>query len=72
MRRSKVAREVREAQIEELRRMTPAERVKIAESLREEGIAIVMAGQKLDRAAALKHIRRVGQFGRRRSRSNEP
>lgn len=52
--------------------MTPAERVKIAESLREEGIAIVMAGQKLDRAAALKHIRRVGQFGRRRSRSNEP
>lgn len=71
MRRSKVARETREAQIEALRQMTPAERVKIAQSLREPGIALVMAGLKLDRAAALKHIRRVGQFGRRRSRSNE-
>jgi hypothetical protein len=66
--RSKVAEALREEQIEEVRRMTPSERVALARGLRERGLDLYMAGQSVDRATALKAIRRDRQGGRRYSR----
>jgi len=66
--RSKVAEEVREEQIEEVRRMTPSERIALARELRERGLNVYMTAQKVDRDTALKTIRRERQAGRRYSR----
>ena len=65
--RSRVAEELRQEQIDEMRRMTPSERVTLVRSAREDGIRIYMTGQKLDRETALKAIRRERQNGRRHS-----
>jgi hypothetical protein len=66
--RSKVAEELRLEQIEEMRRMTPSERIALARELRERGLIVYMAAQKVDRDTALKAIRRERQAGRRYSR----
>lgn len=66
--RSRVAEELRQEQIEQLRRMTPAERVALALQLRDQGLRIYMAGQNVDRASAHRAIRRLDQLGRRYSR----
>jgi hypothetical protein len=66
--RSRVAEEVREAQREELMRLTPAERVALARRMREDGLARFMAAFRLTRAEAIARIRQQRQTGRRKSR----
>ncbi len=66
--RSKVAETLREEQIEAVRGMTPSERIALARGLAERGLNLYMAGQTVDRATALKAIRRDRQYGRRYSR----
>ena len=66
--KSKLAERLKEEQRERFARMTPAERVALTERLGEEGLAEVMSVNRLDRAAALRLIRRSRQLGRRYSR----
>lgn len=66
--RSKVAEQLRQEQVEQLRRMTPSQRVALALDLGERGLQVYMAGQKMIRAAAVKAIRQSRQLGRRYSR----
>jgi len=68
--RSKVAEELRLEQIEEMRRMTPSERIALARTLRECGLNVYMAAQKVDRDTALKAIRRGSARSRSRSVSS--
>lgn len=67
-RRPSVANEMRREQIEEELAMTPAERVRIALSLFEPGLAVYLGGQKVSREEALRRIETSRQHGRRRSR----
>jgi hypothetical protein len=48
--------------------MTPAERVRLSERLGEEGLAEYMSANGLDRASAIKAIKRSRRLGRRPSR----
>ncbi|HKB79374.1 MAG TPA: hypothetical protein VKH35_06625 [Thermoanaerobaculia bacterium] len=66
--RSNLAARLREEKIEELRRMTPAERVQLVLRLRTTGLDVYAAGQHIDRDTALARIRRSRQSGRRYSR----
>jgi len=66
--RSKVAEELRREQVEEILEMTPAERIARIREIREFGIELYMAGQKVDRDTAIRTIRRERQSGRRYSR----
>ena len=66
--RSRVADEVRREQAEEVMRMTPAERLALAQRLRERGIADFMQARRVTRAEAIAEIRRQRQIGRRASR----
>jgi len=66
--RSKVAEELRLEQIEEMRRMSPSERVALAFDLGERDLEFYMATQRVDRETALKAIQREHQRGRRHSR----
>ena len=66
--RSKLAEQLRQEQIEAIRRMTPAERVALALELGERDLAFYMAFQKIDRETAVRAIRREHQAGRRASR----
>ena len=66
-----MAAEARAAQIEEVRRMTPEERVRLASQLAERDLQFYMAFHKVDREAALQAIQRGRHAGRRPSRSNE-
>ena len=66
--RSRVAEEVREAQREEMMRMTPEERMALAARLRERGLADYMATHGVSREEAIAQIRRQRQVGRRPSR----
>ncbi len=66
--RSKVAEELRREQIEQIRLMTVTERLMRVREASELAIALYMAGQKLDRDAAVNAIRRDHQNGRRYSR----
>lgn len=67
-RRPSIANEMRREQIQEELAMSPADRVRIARSLFERHLAILMAAQKLSREDALREIERSRQSGRRRSR----
>lgn len=61
--------DLRREQRERIAKMTPAERVALAERLGEEGLAAFMSANRLDRAAALRAIRRSRRAGRRPSAS---
>jgi hypothetical protein len=50
--------------------MTPAERVALAERLREEGIAAYMASHAVDRSTAIARIKATHRLGRRHSSSD--
>jgi hypothetical protein len=65
--KSKLADELRREQFARYQRMTPAERVALARRLGERGLASFMRTRGLDRAAALREIRRTRQIGRRPS-----
>ena len=58
---------LRREQRERIEKMTPAERLALAEKLGEEGLAAFMAANGLDRQSALKAIRRSRRVGRRPS-----
>lgn len=66
--RSKLAEQLRLEQIEMIRRMSPWERVELARSLRETGLDLYTAGQRVGRETAITRIRRSRQMGRRYSR----
>lgn len=66
--RSQVAEQLRQEQREQIRRMTPSQRVALALALGEPGLRIYMAGQRTDRASAARAIRKSRQIGRRYSR----
>jgi hypothetical protein len=70
-RKSKVAAEARAAQLDAIRRMTPDERVRLAEEISERDLQFYMAFQNVDRIEALRAIRRERQAGRQHSRANE-
>lgn len=59
---------LRAEQMEEIRRMTPGERVALAFELGERDLQIYLAFQRVDRQTALDAIRRSHQAGRRFSR----
>jgi len=63
-----VADDLRQEQRERIARMTPAERFALSERLGEEGLAEFMSANGLDRADALKAIRRSRRIGRKPSR----
>ena len=66
--RSRVADEVREAQREEVMRMSVEERLELAARLRERGLADYMALHGVSREEAIAQIRKQRQIGRRPSR----
>ena len=66
-----VADDLRREQRARLARLSPAERVALAERLGAEGLASLMAAQGLERAAALAAIRRTRRIGRRPSRCRD-
>jgi len=66
--RSKVAEQLRQEQVAQIQRLTPARRVALALELGERDLRVYMAFQKMDQSAALKAIRRSRQLGRRYSR----
>ena len=66
--RSRLAEQLKQEQRERFARMTPAERVALTERLGEQGLAEYMSANGLDRAAAVKAIRRSRRLGRRPSR----
>lgn len=66
--RSKLAEQLKEEQRERFARMTPAERIALTERLGEQGLAEFMSANGLDRAAAVKAIKRLRRVGRRPSR----
>jgi hypothetical protein len=59
--------DLRREQLERYRRMTPAERVALARRLGEEGLAAFMSAHQLDRAGAVRAIRRSRAVGRNTS-----
>jgi hypothetical protein len=66
--RSRVADELRREQLEEVMRMTPAERVELAVRLGERGLTDFMTARGVTRDEAIAQIRRQRQTGRRHSR----
>lgn len=69
--RSRVAEEVREAQRREMLALPVEERIELARRLSEEGIALLMASQGIDRDEAIRRIHESHSRGRRRSVANE-
>jgi len=65
--RSRLAEQLKKEQRERFAGMTPAERVALTERLGEEGLAEYMSANGIDRAAAIKAIRRSRRLGRRPS-----
>lgn len=65
--RSRVAEEVRQAQLEEVMRMTPEERLALSVRLGEEDLANFIAASGLSREEAIGRIRKQRQAGRRKS-----
>jgi hypothetical protein len=65
---SKVAEAVRQEQIEEIRQMTPDERVALALHLGDRDLQIYMSVQGIDIDTAVTTIRQSHQVGRRFSR----
>jgi hypothetical protein len=64
---SSVNEDLRRDRRERIAKMTPAERIALAEKLGEEGLAAFMSANNMDREAALKAIRRSRRVGRRPS-----
>ena len=62
-----VADELRREQRERFASMTPAALLALSERLGEEALSEMMAANALDRASALREIRRGRRLGRRRS-----
>lgn len=60
--------DLRREQRERIAKMTPAERMALAERLGAEGVLAFMTANNLDRDAALRAIRRSHRAGRRPSR----
>ena len=66
-----VSDDLRREQRERTEKMTPAERLALAEKLSEEGLAAFMAANGMDRRSALNAIRRSRRVGRRPSVSHD-
>ena len=66
--RSRLMEQLKQEQRERFARMTPAERVALTVRLGEEGLAEYMSANGLDRAEAIKAIKRSHRIGRRPSR----
>jgi hypothetical protein len=66
--RSKVAERCRRDDIADVVGRTPSERIAMVRRARERGIALYVAGQRVDREVAVRAIRRERQTGRRYSR----
>ena len=69
--RSRVAEEVREEQRREILAMSAEERIELVHRLSEEGIALLMASENIDRDEAIRRIRKSHARGRRPSVVNE-
>jgi hypothetical protein len=69
--RSRVAEEVREQQRREMLALSVEERVELARRLGEEGTAMLMAAEDIDRDEAVARIQRMHARGRRPSVANE-
>lgn len=65
---SKLAEQLREEQIAEIRRMSPSERVDLVRRMFQTGVELYAAGQRIDRETAIARIQRSRQIGRRYSR----
>jgi len=66
--RSKLSEQLKREQRERFLAMTPAERLALTERLGREGLAEFMSANGLDRAAAIRAIKRSRRVGRRPSR----
>jgi hypothetical protein len=54
-----------------IRSLTPVQRIALLENIRERDLAFFMAGQKVSRGEAIRHIRATRREGRRPSRCME-
>ena len=66
--RSRLAEQLRKEQRERVARMTPAERMALTEKLGEQGLAEYMSANGVDRATAIRALKRSRRAGRRPSR----
>lgn len=66
-----VADDVRAEQRQEVLAMSVAERFELARRLGQEGIALLMSAQGIDRDEAIRRIRRTRRAGRRPSVAND-
>ena len=66
--RSKLADQLKQEQRERFAKMSPADRVALAERLGREGLAAYMSANRIDRAAAIRAIKRSRRNGRKPSR----
>lgn len=64
---SRVARDVRKAQLARFAAMTPTERVVLARQLGENALRSYMANHGVDRQTAVAHVKRAHRAGRRPS-----
>ena len=64
---SRVARDVREAQLARFAAMTPAERVVLARQLGENDLRSYMINSGVDRQTAIAHVKQAHRAGRRPS-----
>ena len=69
--RSAVAQRAKEEQRREMLALSVTERVELARRLGEEGIALLMSTEKIDRDEAIRRIERSHRRGRRPSVLNE-
>lgn len=66
---SRVAREIRDAQLARFAAMTPDERVTLARQLGENDLRSYMINHGIDRRSAVAHVKRAHRAGRRPSAS---
>ena len=64
---SRVAREIREAQLARFAAMTPGERVVLARQLGENDLRSYMINHGVDRRTAVSHVKQAHRAGRRHS-----
>jgi len=69
--RSAVAEQVREADRQDILRLSLRERLELARELEEDGISLLMSTQQIDREEALRRVERSRKSGRRHSVLNE-
>jgi hypothetical protein len=68
MARSKIADELREADLAAVAAMTPMERIELAYELGRRGVELYMAAHHVDYETAARELERAGRAGRRYSR----